>query len=69
VFVTHGEPAAADTLRRRIEHELGWPAHAPEAGEQVDLCAIPNDVERHAISPKVASRDSNASTTMEAELE
>lgn len=37
VFVTHGEPTAADTLRRRIEHELRWPAHTPEAGEQFDL--------------------------------
>ena len=37
VFVTHGEPDAADALRARIEHELGWPAHFPEYLEQVDL--------------------------------
>jgi metallo-beta-lactamase family protein len=37
VFVTHGEPDAADTLRARIEHELGWPAHFPEYLEQVEL--------------------------------
>jgi metallo-beta-lactamase family protein len=38
VFVTHGEPDAADALRARIERELGWPAHVPEYREQVDLC-------------------------------
>ena len=37
VFVTHGEPDAADALRARIEHELGWPAHFPEYLERVDL--------------------------------
>jgi metallo-beta-lactamase family protein len=31
VFVTHGEPAASDALRQRIEHELGWPAFVPES--------------------------------------
>ncbi|MCC7274464.1 MAG: MBL fold metallo-hydrolase [Alphaproteobacteria bacterium] len=30
VFVTHGEPSAADTLRARIRHELGWAAQVPE---------------------------------------
>lgn len=29
-FVTHGEPSAADTLRRRIAEELRWPATVPE---------------------------------------
>jgi len=37
VFVTHGEPDAADALRVRIERELGWPAHTPEHGETVEL--------------------------------
>jgi len=37
VFVTHGESDAADALRARIEHELGWPAHFPEYLERVDL--------------------------------
>jgi len=37
VFVTHGEPDAADALRARIEHELRWPAHFPEYLEQVEL--------------------------------
>jgi metallo-beta-lactamase family protein len=37
VFVTHGEPAASDSLRYRIEHELGWPASVPEYRETVEL--------------------------------
>ncbi|MEO8160760.1 MAG: MBL fold metallo-hydrolase [Arenimonas sp.] len=37
VFVVHGEPDAADALRARIEHELGWPAQVPEFGADVDL--------------------------------
>jgi metallo-beta-lactamase family protein len=28
-FVTHGEPAAADSLRHRIEEELGWACRVP----------------------------------------
>jgi metallo-beta-lactamase family protein len=32
VFVTHGDMDAADTLRGRIEHELGWRALVPEHG-------------------------------------
>lgn len=36
-FVTHGEPAAADALRARIEHELGWRARVPEHGERIPL--------------------------------
>ena len=39
VFVTHGEPDAADALRVRIERELGWPARIPEYGDEVDLLA------------------------------
>jgi len=37
VFVTHGEPDAADALRVRIERELGWPAYVPDYGEAVEL--------------------------------
>jgi metallo-beta-lactamase family protein len=29
-FVTHGEPAAADALRHRIEEELGWRCRVPD---------------------------------------
>lgn len=30
VFVTHGEPAAADALRRRLHDQLGWDAVVPD---------------------------------------
>jgi metallo-beta-lactamase family protein len=36
-FVTHGEPAASDALRFRIEHELGWPVIVPEHRDVYDL--------------------------------
>ncbi|WP_246159920.1 MBL fold metallo-hydrolase RNA specificity domain-containing protein [Microbacterium rhizomatis] len=39
VFVVHGEPAAADTLRARIIHELGWRARVPENLETIALPA------------------------------
>jgi metallo-beta-lactamase family protein len=39
VFVTHGEPAAADALRQRIERELGWSASVPLLGRSVELGA------------------------------
>jgi len=29
-FITHGEPAAADALRRRIEEQLGWRVSVPD---------------------------------------
>jgi metallo-beta-lactamase family protein len=32
VYVVHGEAAPADTLRTRINHELGWRAVVPEQG-------------------------------------
>jgi metallo-beta-lactamase family protein len=35
VSVVHGEAGAADTLRRRIGHELGWPAAVPAPGGSV----------------------------------
>lgn len=37
VFVTHGEPDAADTLRRRIRDELGWDCAVPEYLESLEL--------------------------------
>jgi metallo-beta-lactamase family protein len=37
VFVVHGEPVAADTLRRSIAERLGWPARVPEYREAVEL--------------------------------
>ncbi len=36
-FVTHGEPAAADALRHRIEETLGWPCTVPDFRDRVEL--------------------------------
>lgn len=36
-FITHGEPEAADALRRRIEEELRWPCVIPEYLERETL--------------------------------
>ncbi len=37
VFVTHGEPAAADAFRRRVHDRLGWNVTAPEMGVRYAL--------------------------------
>jgi metallo-beta-lactamase family protein len=37
VFVTHGEPEAAEALAARIAKERGFPTHVPDLGESVDL--------------------------------
>jgi metallo-beta-lactamase family protein len=37
VFVTHGEPVAADSLRRRIQDDLDFAAHVPEYLETIEL--------------------------------
>ena len=37
VYLNHGEPAAADALRQRMERELGWLASAPRPGETVEV--------------------------------
>jgi metallo-beta-lactamase family protein len=37
VFVTHGEAVPADTLRRTVQDQLGFRAHAPEYRETVEL--------------------------------
>ncbi|HAO99903.1 MAG TPA: MBL fold metallo-hydrolase, partial [Fibrobacteres bacterium] len=37
VFVTHGEPSAADALRRQIVDKLGFDAVTPEYGDKVEL--------------------------------
>ena len=36
-LITHGEPAASEALRHRIEEELGWPCVVPDHGRMVDL--------------------------------
>ncbi|WP_445322800.1 MBL fold metallo-hydrolase RNA specificity domain-containing protein [Ramlibacter sp. AN1015] len=38
-FVTHGEPAAADALRQRLQEHLGWSAVVPEMGQRYTLTA------------------------------
>jgi metallo-beta-lactamase family protein len=38
-YVTHGEAHAADALRARIKHELGWPVRVPEHGERVAVAS------------------------------
>ena len=40
-FVTHGEPAAADEMRRRIEETFGWAVSVPEYGEKAVLGDAP----------------------------
>jgi metallo-beta-lactamase family protein len=36
-YITHGEPAASDALRHRIEEELRWPCLVPDHGQEVAL--------------------------------
>ena len=37
LFITHGEPAGADALRRRAAERFGWPCRVPDHGESVEL--------------------------------
>lgn len=37
VFITHGEPAASDALRRHFRDTLGWTAVVPRHGDSVEL--------------------------------
>jgi metallo-beta-lactamase family protein len=37
VFITHGEPAAADSLRRRVSEALGWDCVVPDYLERVSF--------------------------------
>lgn len=36
-FITHGEPAAAEALKSRIERELGWTCRVPQHLDRVEL--------------------------------
>jgi metallo-beta-lactamase family protein len=36
-FITHGEPAAAEALRRSIEERLGWPCLVPAYRDTASL--------------------------------
>lgn len=35
--IVHGEPAAADALRRRLRDQLGWDPHVPRHGDTIEL--------------------------------
>jgi metallo-beta-lactamase family protein len=35
IYLTHGEPQAADQLRQHIEHGLGWDCYVPDYRETV----------------------------------
>ena len=35
--IVHGEPSAADAMRRSLRDDLGWNTHVPEHGETVEL--------------------------------
>lgn len=37
VLINHGEPDAADMLRRRIDETLGWEASVPQHRDQMDV--------------------------------
>lgn len=37
VYIVHGEPDAAESLRERIDRELGWTVVVPRSGERVRL--------------------------------
>src|ERR1022692_3221458 len=37
VFITHGEPVAADSLRRFIEQRFSWHVVVPEMAQQFEL--------------------------------
>ena len=37
VFITHGDPAASDQLRRRLTDTFGWQCEVPELGQKVEL--------------------------------
>ncbi len=37
VYLNHGEPVAADMLRQKIEHTLGWSVNVPLLGQVVEL--------------------------------
>ncbi|MFM0725940.1 MBL fold metallo-hydrolase [Paraburkholderia strydomiana] len=53
-FVTHGEPAAADAMRRHIEETYHWRCEVPLYAQTVDL---PGAVDDAAIDPCAAVAD------------
>lgn len=47
-YLTHGEPAAADTLRQRVARGLGRPVRVPDHPETVQLDSRPVHDPRHS---------------------
>jgi metallo-beta-lactamase family protein len=39
IFLTHGEPAAADAMRKHLREELGWEAEVPDYLAEADVSA------------------------------
>jgi metallo-beta-lactamase family protein len=37
VFITHGEPKAADAFRQKLQHRFGWRAEIPEYRESITV--------------------------------
>lgn len=46
-FITHGEPAASDVLRLRIEETLKWPCRVPDYRDTVELGGGTRSLPRH----------------------
>lgn len=46
VFVTNGEPAAADAFRRRLRDTFGWDTVVPEMGSSLELRSDPTPTAR-----------------------
>ncbi|MCX4145147.1 MULTISPECIES: MBL fold metallo-hydrolase RNA specificity domain-containing protein [Paraburkholderia] len=66
-FITHGEPAAADALRRHIEETLHWHCEVPTYFESVELPGSGGDADIHPCAatamsdPEMADPDQSAS--------
>jgi metallo-beta-lactamase family protein len=54
--VTHGEPAAADALRRRIAEQLHWRVCVPAYLETVEIPEAPTPPHSASAEPQTASR-------------
>ena len=40
-YIVHGEPSAADAMRRTLRDDLGWSTHVPAHGEAAELARTP----------------------------
>ena len=43
MFLTHGEPLAAEALYDQIDEQLGWNVAIPQYGEKVALSPSPDE--------------------------